>query len=35
MMKVFIQDFRSEKPQAFFNKNILYVDGQAIMVAST
>jgi hypothetical protein len=34
-MKVFIQDLLADKPNGFFNKNILYVDGQAIMVAST
>ncbi|KAK4096444.1 cytochrome P450 [Parathielavia hyrcaniae] len=35
IMKLFIEDFLSSKPQAFRNRNILYADAQAIMVAST
>ncbi|KAK4123026.1 cytochrome P450 [Parathielavia appendiculata] len=35
IMRLFIEDFLSSKPQAFWNRNILYADAQAIMVAST
>ena len=34
-MKYFLEDYRSEKPKAFFNRDILYSDSQVIMIAGT
>ena len=35
IMKYFLEDYHSEKPKAFFDRNILYTDSQAITVAGT
>lgn len=32
-MKYFLQDLKSEKPKTFFNRDMVYSDSQAIMVA--
>jgi len=34
-MKYFLQDYKSEKPKAFFNRNVLYTDSQVIMIGGT
>lgn len=34
-MKYILEDFHSEKPKAFFNRNILYSDSQVIMIGGT
>ncbi|RFU25190.1 hypothetical protein B7463_g11145, partial [Scytalidium lignicola] len=35
IMKYLLDDYRSEKPKAFFNRNILYSDSQVIMIGGT
>jgi cytochrome P450 family 628 len=35
IMKYFLEDYHSEKPKSFFNKDILHSDAQAIMIGGT
>lgn len=34
-MKYFLEDYKAKKPKAFFNRDILYSDSQAIMIGGT
>ncbi len=34
-MKYFLEDFKAEKPKAFFVRDIVYTDSQAIMIGGT
>ncbi|KAH8799714.1 cytochrome P450 [Xylogone sp. PMI_703] len=35
IMKYMLEDYHSDKPKAFFNRNILYSDSQVIMIGGT
>lgn len=32
MVKYFLEDLKSAKPRAFFNRNVLHSDSQAILI---